>query len=169
MDLSQHGPGVNPLAAALANGPMIPSGDASRSGFPSIPGLPPGIMPPLPSMASPDPRIRPTGIASSPGAGPNLGVLPGGTLPGASPAPVVAPSTGAAQTGPITADQAMAWIAANRGAGPGPGAFTPLIAPNLTAAPMPGLSAAATSPSAATPGANAAGTPFGFGSLQSGA
>ena len=94
MDLSRYGPSVNPLAAALAAGannapmgggsPQGPPGGSPSSGMlgggaspgPSIPGLPPGMMP-LPS-AQPQPPITQTGVAQVPSAIPaaQAGVLP---------------------------------------------------------------------------------------------
>jgi hypothetical protein len=84
MDLSRYGPSINPLAAALAAGgppggasPMdqagspasgMPGGGASPmgGGMPSIPGLPPGVMPMPPT--GPRAPITPTGVPQLPGA-----------------------------------------------------------------------------------------------------
>src|SRR5436190_692364 len=98
MDLSRFGPSVNPygppapnpLAAALAGG-GAPGGPSSGSAMPSIPGLPPGIMPMPPAPNRP--AIGGTGIpqissAITPGA--TIAPLQGAPSPAMTP-PVAGP------------------------------------------------------------------------------
>jgi hypothetical protein len=116
MDLSRYGPSVNPygpppvnpLAAALASGPGSSSsgygGGPSSPGanpngmMPSIPGLPPGMMP-LPS-ASPSLAIGATGVPQIPGAvSPGAAVAP--LQGGPPPAIGLNPNTGPAVPPPL--------------------------------------------------------------------
>jgi hypothetical protein len=111
MDLSRYGPSVNPLAAALANQASAPSGLGGSGGYgsgpssagaapggnpqgmlPSIPGLPPGVMPLPPT--SQGPAIGATGIPQ----------IPSMISPGAAVAPLqggLSPAMPSLPTGPV--------------------------------------------------------------------
>src|ERR1700719_3754596 len=93
MDLSQYGPSVNPLAAALANGPAGPQLAPGGSGAPG-PQLAPGGAAPLPNIPG-----LPPGVIPSPTPGSSL--VPGGAAAsGSSPLPNTPPA--AASGAPLT-------------------------------------------------------------------
>ncbi len=119
MDMSGYGPNVNPLAAALANAGPAPSAVGSgtpglsggsmstgmpgggASGVPSIPGLPPGVMPM--GNTTPQAPIASTGVAQLPG-----GISPGGISPPPQSTGVsnINPSLGPAVGAPVLPPQA---------------------------------------------------------------